>query len=180
MTVADDGAEPVNEEASVLAEPTVLWRDEQLYVARREAITMTEFARVADHLPAMFGWLGERGVVPAGAPFFRYRVIDMSAELVVEAGIPLPAPIEVAEPDFVDVLPAGRYATLTHIGHPDELMGVTATLLDWGQQQGVQWDVTPTPEGEVWGARLEVLLTNPAEEPDMHKWETALLFRLAD
>jgi hypothetical protein len=164
----------------VLAEPTILWRDEQLYVARRESITMTEFARVADHLPTMFGWLGERGVVPGGAPFFRYRVIDMSAELVVEAGIPLPESIEVAEPLFVDMLPAGRYATLTHIGHPDELMGVTATLLDWGQREGLRWDVTPTPEGEVWGARLEVLLTNPAEEPDMHKWETSLLFRLAD
>jgi hypothetical protein len=104
----------------------------------------------------------------------------MSAELVVEAGIPLAEPIEVAEPSFIEVLPAGRYATVTHIGHPDELMGVTAALLDWGRRQGVAWDVTPTPEGEVWGARLEVLLTDPVQEPDMHKWETALWFRLAD
>jgi hypothetical protein len=104
----------------------------------------------------------------------------MSAELVVEAGIPLTAPIEVAEPAFIDVLPAGRYATLTHVGHPDELMGVTATLLDWAQRKDLRWDVTLTPDGEVWGARLEILLTDPAEEPDLHKWETALLFRLAD
>ena len=171
---------PSHLEAPVLAEPTIRFRTEQVYVARRESITMTDFARVADHLPTMFGWLADRGVTPVGAPFFRYRVIDMSAELVVEAGIPLAAPIEVTAPDFVDVLPAGRYASVTHIGHPDELMGVTAALLDWGQRQGVAWDVTPTPEGEVWGARLEVLLTNPVEEPDLHKWETALLFRLAD
>ena len=52
-------------EAPVLAEPTILYRDEQPYVARRESVTMTEFARVADHLPAMFGTLGERGVTPA-------------------------------------------------------------------------------------------------------------------
>jgi hypothetical protein len=32
----------------------------------------------------------------------------------------------------------------------------------------------------VWGCRLEILMTNPAEEPDMHKWETVLCFRLAD
>ena len=32
----------------------------------------------------------------------------------------------------------------------------------------------------MWGARLEIMLTDPAEEPDMHRWETALLFRLAD
>jgi hypothetical protein len=172
--------DPTHQEAPVLAEPIIRFRDEQVYVARRESVSMTEFARVADHLPALFGWLGERGVTPVGAPFFRYRVIDMSAELVVEAGIPLAAPIEVTEPTFVDVLPAGRYATVTHVGHPDELMAVTAALLDWGKRKGIGWDVTPTPEGEVWGARLEVLLTNPVEEPDMHKWETALLFRLAD
>ncbi|GAA2497686.1 GyrI-like domain-containing protein [Winogradskya humida] len=163
----------------MLAEPTIVDRPEVVYAGRRESISMTEFARVADHLPGMFGWLGERGVTPAGAPFFRYRTIDMSAELVVEAGIPLGAAIEVEEPTFIDVLPAGRYATVTHVGHPDELMGVTASLLDWAQRRGLVWDMTPTPEGEVWVARLEVLLTSPAEQPDMHKWETALLFKLA-
>jgi effector-binding domain-containing protein len=164
----------------MLAEPIIVERPVQPYVGRRESIPMTEFARVADHLPTMFGWLGERGVTVSGAPFFRYRVIDMSAELVVDAGIPVAAPIEVEEPTFVDVLPAGRYATVTHVGHPDELMGVTAGLLDWAQRRGLRWDMTQTPEGEVWAARLEVLLTNPAEQPDMHKWETALLFKLAD
>ncbi|WP_067502676.1 GyrI-like domain-containing protein [Actinoplanes sp. TFC3] len=162
----------------MLLQPTVVERPEQVYAGRRESITMTEFAQVADHLPGMFSWLGERGVAPVGAPFFRYRVIDMSAELVVEAGIPLAAPIEVEEPTFVDVLPAGRYASVTHVGHPDELMGVTANLLDWAQREGLAWDMTPTPDGEVWTARLEVLLTNPAEQPDMHMWETALLFKL--
>ena len=163
-----------------MVEPAIVWRDEQPYVGRRESITMTEFARVADHLPTMFGWLAERGVNIAGPPFFRYRVIDMAAELVVEAGIPIAGWADVAEPTFVGSLPAGRYATLTYIGHPDELVGVTGKLLDWAQHQNLEWDVTQTPEGEVWGCRLEILMTNPAEEPDMHKWETVLLFRLAD
>jgi effector-binding domain-containing protein len=161
-------------------EPMIVQRAEQPYVGRRESVTMTEFARVADHLPTMFGWLAERGVQITGAPFFRYRVIDMSAELVVEAGIPVAGDVQVDDPTFVDTLPAGRYATVTHIGHPDELMAVTARLLDWGREQGLDWDVTETLEGEVWGCRLEILMTNPVEEPDMHKWETVLLFRLAD
>ena len=79
-------------------QPTIVQRDEQPYVGRRESITMTEFARVADHLPAMFGSLAERGAPIAGPPFFRYRVIDMSAELVVEAGIPVAGPVAVDEP----------------------------------------------------------------------------------
>jgi effector-binding domain-containing protein len=128
----------------------------------------------------MLASLTARGVAIAGPPFFRYRVIDMSAELVVEAGIPVAGPVDAEQPTFVGELPAGRYASIAHIGHPDELMAVTARLLDWAQRRDLAWDVTPTLEGEVWGARLEVLMTNPAEEPDMHKWETVLLFKLAD
>ncbi|MEU4688572.1 GyrI-like domain-containing protein [Actinoplanes sp. NPDC023714] len=161
-------------------EPTIVTRAEQLYLGRRESITMTEFARVADHLPTMLADLAGRGVPVAGAPFFRYRVIDMSAEMLVEAGIPLAVPVEVDGPGFVDTLPAGRYATVVHVGHPDELMAATARLLGWAQDQGLAWDMTPTPTGEEWACRLEMLLTNPAEQPDMHKWETVLLFKLAD
>jgi effector-binding domain-containing protein len=161
-------------------EPTVVQRPEQTYVGRRETITMTELATVADHLPAMVGQLAERGAAVAGPPFLRYRVIDMSADLVVEAGIPVREPVGVEEPTFVGTLPAGMYATLSHVGHPDELMTATARLLDWARERGLPFDVTPTPEGEEWGCRLEIFLTNPAEQPDMHKWETVLSFRLAD
>jgi effector-binding domain-containing protein len=161
-------------------QPTIVQRAEQPYVGRRETVTMTEFARVADHLPGMFGWLGQRGAPIAGPPFFRYRVIDMADVLVVEAGIPVGGPVDVEAPVFTDVLPAGRYATVTHIGHPDELMAVTGRLLGWAQDQGLVWDMTLTPTGEQWAARLEVLMTNPAEEPDLHKWETVLLFKLAE
>ena len=158
----------------------VVERVEQPYVGRRESITMTEFARVADHLPRMAAWLAETGVPVAGPPFFRYRVVDMSADMVIEAGIPVTGRLGVAEPMFFDTLPGGRYATVSHIGHPDELMAVTARLLDWAGDRGLPWDMEPTPTGEVWTSRLEVLMTDPAREPDMHKWETVLLFKLAD
>lgn len=164
----------------MLVQPTIVHRERQPYVGRRESVTMTSFSDVADHLPGMFGWLGERGAAPAGPPFFRYRVIDMAAKLVVEAGIPVAAPLDGDGPIVAGVLPAGRYACVPHVGHPDELMGVTGELLDWAQRRDLRWDMVPTPEGEEWGCRLEVLMTNPAEEPDLHKWETVLQFRLAD
>ncbi|WP_250037017.1 GyrI-like domain-containing protein [Paractinoplanes maris] len=160
-------------------EPTIVERAEQPYVGRRESITMTQFARVADHLPTMAARLGEHGVPVAGAPFFRYRVIDMSADLVIEAGIPVSEPVDVPAPAFVETLPAGRYATVSHVGHPDGLMAVTAKLLDWAREQHLEWDMQPTPTGEVWGCRLEVLMTDPAQQPDMHKWRTDLFFKLA-
>ncbi|MFG1608989.1 GyrI-like domain-containing protein [Actinoplanes sp. NPDC049265] len=160
-------------------QPTIVERAEQPYIGRRETITMTEFAHIADQLPEMFGDLAARGVEIAGPPFFRYRVIDMAADLTVEAGIPVVTPPAVQEPTFTDTLPAGRYATIRHIGHPDELIGVTAKLLDWAQQQGLTFDMRPTPSGEVWECRLEQMFTNPADEPDMHRWETHLYFKLS-
>jgi hypothetical protein len=53
------------------------------------------------------------------------------------------------------VLPAGRYATVTHTGHPDKLVGVTATLLDWAAQEGLRWDMTETAQGQRWGCRAD-------------------------
>ena len=77
-------------------------------------------------------------------------------------------------------LPAGRYATVTHIGPPDTLGAATAALLEWADERGVQWDMTVGDEGERWGARLEIYLTDPREQLDLSKWETELAFRLAD
>jgi effector-binding domain-containing protein len=155
-------------------------RAAQPYVAVRRTITMQTFPEVADRLPGLFGWLAERGAAPAGAPFFRYLVIDMEGELDVEAGVPVAAPVDGDGEVLAGVLPAGRYATLTHTGHPDELIAVTGAFLDEGTARGLSWDATETERGTRWGCRLEVLLTNPAEQPDMNKWETQLVFRLAD
>jgi len=78
------------------------------------------------------------------------------------------------------VLPSGRYATLRYTGHPDGLVGATASLLEWAAQQGLTFDARPAEGGERWGARLEIYETDPAVEPDMSKWTTQLAFRLSD
>jgi effector-binding domain-containing protein len=128
----------------------------------------------------VFAWLGARGLAPADAPFFRYNVIDMAGELQVDVGVPVAAPVDGDEHVVAGVLPAGRYATVTHEGHPAELYGVTEALLGWAREQGLAWDMSPGEEGEHWGSRVEFYRTNPAEEPDMNKWVTQLAFRLAD
>ncbi len=69
---------------------------------------------------------------------------------------------------------------MTHSGPPDTLAAATAGLLDWAQARGLAWDIARTDAGEHWGCRVEFYLTDPAEQPDVSKWQTQLAFRLAD
>jgi hypothetical protein len=154
-------------------------RAEQSYVGMTASVTMGDFSPVTDRMPEIFGRLAERGIQPAGPPFFRYKVIDMERELVVEAGVPVAEPLVVDGLD-ADVLPAGRYVETTFTGHPDKLITVTADLLRWADDQGLFFEHHADPHGDVWECRLEFYETDPAVEPDMNRWTTTLAFRLAD
>lgn len=164
-------------------EPRVVERAEQPYVAIRRLITMQTFDLVTDRFPEIFRWMDARGTEPVGAPFLRFNVIDMERELEVEAGVPVAAGADAVAAEgeiLVSVLPAGRYVTATHIGHPDELIAATSAVLDWAAERNLIWDASETALGMRWGCRLLVNKTDPGQQPDMHKWETELLFRLAD
>lgn len=162
------------------AVPHIETRAEQPYVAIRARVTMAGISGLADRFGEVFGWLGAHGLAPTGAPFFRYNVIDMARELEIDAGVPVP-PGVVGDGGLIsDVLPAGRYATVTHTGPYTGLESATGAMLQWAGEQGLRWDMTPDEGGERWGGRLEIYLTDPSQEPDMSKWETQLAFRLAD
>ena len=158
----------------------IVTRAEQPYVAIRGHVSMAEIGAFAVRTPEVFAWLGARGVAPAGPPFLKYNVIDMMRQLEIDNGVPVAAPVDGDGDVIAGVVPAGRYATLTHVGHPSELAGTTKALLDWAAGQGLTWDMSPGETGERWGSRLEIYFTDPREEPDMSKWVTQLAFRLAD
>jgi effector-binding domain-containing protein len=159
--------------------PEIETRAEQPYVAIRAKVTMGEIEAFARRFGEVFGWLDRHGLAPAGPPFFKYNVIDMARELEMEAGVPVATAISGDDQMVAGVLPVGRYATLTHVGHPGELMAATKALLDWATEQGLTWDVTPSEDGDRWACRLENYLTDPDQEPDMSKWVTQLAFKLA-
>jgi effector-binding domain-containing protein len=160
-------------------EPTIVQRAAQPYAAIKEFVTMQTIGEVLPAVhPEVFGWLGAHGIAPAGAPFWKYNVIEMAGQMEVEVGVPIAAAVDGDERILADVLPAGRYATLQHTGHPSELMAATATLLDWAKGQDLKWDMSGAEER--WAARLEIYETDPREQPDMNKWETVLAFKLAD
>jgi effector-binding domain-containing protein len=161
--------------------PVVVHRPAQPYAGIRQRIRVENFGMLADRLPELFAWLAERGVEPAGAPFFKFNVIGpMKEELEAEAGVPVVEAVPGEGAVFSGVLPAGLYAIVTHIGHPERLPDVTDRLLEWAARQGLAWDMTETAGVQVWGCRLEIYRTDPRLEPDMDRWETELAFKLAD
>lgn len=165
----------------MLSEPQVIERTAQPYVAIRAQVTMQTIGTILPELhPRVFAWVRERDIQPAGHPFWKYNMIDMDRGLEVEVGVPVEAVAHGEGQVLAGVLPPGRYATVRYTGHPDGLMGATASLLEWAKEQTLTWDVRQDPDGERWTARLEIYESDPAEEPDMSKWVTQLAFRLSD
>ena len=157
--------------------PTVETRIDQPYAAIPVKVSMDELGAVVPPLTGqVFDWLADRGIRPAGPPFWRYVVVDMDADLELETGVAVASAVEGDERIRTGVLPGGRYATVVHKGHPDTLVSATRDLLDWAAQRGLEWDAN----GKAWGCRLEEYLSDPAEVPDMSQWETSLAFRLRD
>lgn len=164
----------------MITEPKLEERPAQPYVARRTQVTMQELGTVIPQLHAtVYAWLRRQGIAPAGAPFIRYRVIDMRAKLDIELGVPIEQAVGSDGPIVADRLPAGRYATLIYT---DVARGIEANkaLLDWGAQQGLVWDSWADSNGDAFGARLETYLTDPQDEPDMTQWAQEVAIRLAD
>jgi len=100
-------------------------------------------------------------------------------QLEIEAGVPVAAQADGDGAVFSAVLPAGRYVTLVHAGHPAGLCDATAGLLAWASEQGLAFDMAERDGAGHWACRLEIYLTDPSQEPDMDKWQTRLAFKLA-
>jgi effector-binding domain-containing protein len=164
----------------MLAEPKIVHRADQPYVAIKALVTMESISAVVPPLnKEVFGWLAARGAAASGAPFWKYNVIDMERQLEVEAGAPVAAGMTGDDRVLAGVIPGGTYATVRYTGHPMGLYDATAALLEWAAGQGLTWDVRETEDGDRWGARLEIYESDPAQEPDMDQWVTDLAFRLA-
>jgi DNA gyrase inhibitor GyrI len=136
--------------------------------------------------PQLFAWLGQHGVEPAGPPFIRYLEVDREGE-PLELEVAAPVSTNQAEGDDTvraDTLPAGRYATLMHIGPyrsedvPD-LGDAQAALRSWTEQRGI---VTgrPSERGSSLSCCVEHYRIGPPLEPDWTKWETELAYLVVE
>jgi effector-binding domain-containing protein len=159
---------------------SVVVRPERPYVAIPARATLRQWGTVTPLVAEVFGWLGQRGVEPAGPPFFRYWVVgDAEREFDLEVGVPVARGVPCEGRVVSGTIPAGSYATLVHTGHPDRLVRSLAAMEEWRRRERVAWSMRRRGEAEVWGGRFESYLTDPAEQPDLERWSIELAYLLA-
>ncbi len=163
--------------SSRLTEPKVVTRAAQAYLGITALVTMRSIADHVDKLfPELFEWLATRHIPFSGAPFIKYNIIDMDGDLEIEVAAPIGSDMRGDARVREGTLPAGRYASLSHFGGFDGLVGANAALQDWAVAQGLSFDI----DKGWWAARLEMYHTDPRTEPDKTKWETEVSYKLAE
>jgi hypothetical protein len=163
-------------------EPRIEQRSARPYAAVRRTVTLDGFAAAVDAgFPALFGGLAARGQAPTGAPFIRYRTVDMGGDLEIDLAAPVATPV-VADTEIVaDELPAGSWIVARHVGPYDGLIGANEAVRRWAAERDLRLGRRPADgNGEHWTGRVETYLTNPSEEPDPAKWEVELAYLVAD
>lgn len=164
----------------MLSEPKVIERRAQPYVAIRRIVRIPFGTVASKTLADLRRGMRKRGIESVDAPFFRYNIIDMPGALEIDFGAPTAAEESGDDVLVSGVLPAGRYASLTHTGPYTGLMQANGALLDWVAAAGLKLDMHSSPAGDVFGCRLEIYPTDPKVEKDRSKWVTELAFKLAD
>jgi effector-binding domain-containing protein len=159
--------------------PQIIERPAVRYAGYRRFVPMDQIPSFADDLGKVPGWLVGKGIFPVGAPFFMYELIDMSRGLQMVGGFPIDTPVDGEGEFFYGALPAGRFVSVVHKGHPSQIIDSTRALLAWAESAGLRFDHEETPEGDRWACRLEIYYSDPVEVPDMDDWETELAFKLA-
>ena len=168
-------------EERLLTLPKYVDRPAQPYAAIRALVTMKTLDEIAPgRIEALFRRLGERGITPAGPLFFRYLAIDMDADLEIDFGVAVAAPIAPDEVLVAGTIPGGRYASVTYFGPYDDLYDVNTVMIGFARQRGLLFDQHVEGTSDVFGGRFEIYHTDPMAEPDPSKWETELAIRLAD
>lgn len=164
-----------------ITEPKLEDRAARPYAAIRSRVPVDGVVTVVPHSKEVLDFLRAAGVAPDGPPFFHYLVVDMDGPdgfLEMEVGWPIAEEIAGDGRVASGSLPGGRYAVALHRGHPDALREATRDLLAWAEASGVRW--AASEDEKLWDSRLEWYLTDPADEPDMGRWETELAFLTAE
>jgi effector-binding domain-containing protein len=168
-----------------MTEPQIQQRAPQPYLGIAGRVTDGVPALVDSIFPELYRWLGEQGIEPAGPPFIRFRELDADGEPVeIEVGAPVDGDAAGDGRVRADVLPAGRYLTMLHVGPyrskalPD-LAVARERLTSWAARKGIVYS-RETDRGSALPCCLERYLIGPPAEADFSKWETEFAYLVLD
>lgn len=166
---------------SITTEPKIEHRAELPYAGIRTQIRHQEMGSgiIPQLHDEVLAWIEQQGAHPAGPPFMRYYVINMADKMDIELGWPVAKILTGNGRVNAGVLPAGRYASLVYTGIENGIKG-NSVLIGWADENGLVWDRWDDENGDAFASRVEFYLTDPADEPDMSKWETEVAIKLAD
>src|SRR5260221_7191677 len=109
--------------------PKIVERAAQPYVAIKSLVSREEIGPVTGKLfGEVFGWLGQHGLAPAGAPFFRYGAVDMEQGVGIEFGVSTAKPVAGDHHVFAGLLPAGGGGSFVHRGPREEVFASKGAL----------------------------------------------------
>ncbi len=152
------------------------------YVGLHSIARLTEFGDPGGPnslIPRVFGWLADNDIAPLSGPLYIYRRIgEPSNPIDLTVAIPVAAPVEPSSGLVLGSLPAGRYVVGRHVGHPDGIAASQREVMQWAEAQQFDLDVLHDGDGDVWAARADHFLTDPAQVPDASQWVTELIFKI--
>jgi len=157
----------------------IVERSAQPYVAIPVHASFSEWGKATALVGEVLGWIAERGLELAGPPFFRYWVLgDDVKPFRLAVGAPVTRSVPCEGRIVSGEIPAGRYATVIHHGHPDRMTETLRVLDEWLEQENLRPRLDTTDGETTWAGRFEFYRTDPQVEPDLERWETEVAYLL--
>ncbi|RMF83179.1 MAG: AraC family transcriptional regulator [Planctomycetota bacterium] len=142
----------------------------QRYAFVHGRVPPREFGRfLSDALARVWRALSELESVTVGPAIARYHGAA-GATIEVDAGFPVAEPLQSAEAYVVDVLPAGRVATVIHWGSYDTIAESWTALEKWMREQQLVGGAT----------RWEIYWADASHTADPSELRTELVWPLID
>jgi effector-binding domain-containing protein len=143
--------------------------DPQPVMSVRGEVRFEDIPRaIGDYLAEVVAHVEAAGGVMVGPPFTRYHEINFE-DVLLEAGLPVAAPLAPAGRVEAAELPGGDAAATLHVGPYERLPEAGAALREWAEAHG--WAVS--------GAGWEVYVNDPGEVSGPEEYQTRLFVPLA-
>ncbi|WP_051664119.1 GyrI-like domain-containing protein [Dyadobacter crusticola] len=165
----------------MLSDPKSERRKAWAYLAIAKTVHMNDIPDILPPLiPEVKQWMQQRDIEAIGPDFFLYKSMNEEGELECEAGFPISRTVEGDGMVTAGFFPGGNYASIVYTGDFKDMMQAHVALENWIKEQGLTEKKQVTNGKTQWGGRTEFYLVDPELEPDPQKWQTEIVFLLAD